>query len=295
MAMTSFTWYCGADLPGEVMTAALEAYQFEPHFHDAWSIGAIASGSCTFSCEGTMHVARQGDLVVIPPLAVHTGGSSDAPLAYCMAYLQTEWFDAHAWLTHGAGVRFPAVVVSDEPLCRRWAAALTRDDLDEAARKLGISAALFELLARHAAPASEAESQAGPVDASSELQASFDGRDLPKADVTALAQRWGMHRTTLSKQFARRYGLPPDTWLRNWRAVKAKSLIMDGMPLADVAAATGFADQAHLTRVFKRIHGAPPGALQRSLDPRGPGAVPQGARLAPVPGRGDPAEGRTKQ
>ena len=31
--------------------------------------------------------------------------------------------------------------------------------------------------------------------------------------------------------------------------------------LAQVAAATGFADQAHLTRVFKRIHGAPPGAL----------------------------------
>jgi AraC-like DNA-binding protein len=266
MAMTSFTWYCGADLPGEVMTAALEAYQFEPHFHDAWSIGAIASGSCTFSYQGATHVARQGDLVVIPPLAVHTGGSSDAPLAYSMAYLQASWFDAHASMTHGASVRFPDVVISDEPLCRRWAAALTRDDLDEAARKRDISAALFELLARHAVMAKDVGSAPGPVDASSELQASFDEHDFPKADVTALAQRWGMHRTTLSKQFARRYGLPPDRWLRNWRAVKAKRLIADGMPLADVAAATGFADQAHLTRVFKRIHGAPPGALQRSPD-----------------------------
>lgn len=266
MGMTSITWYCGAEWPGEVMTAALEAYQFEPHFHDAWSIGAIASGSCTFSYQGATHVARQGDLVVIPPLAVHTGGSSDAPLAYCMAYLQNGWFDAHASLTHGAGVRFSDVVISDDPLCQRWSAALTRGDLDEAARKLDISAALFELLARHAAPASEAGSEAGRADASSELQATFNDHDSPRADVTALARRWGMHRTTLSKQFARRYGLPPDTWLRNWRAVKAKTLITDGMALADVAAATGFADQAHLTRVFKRIHGAPPGALQRSPD-----------------------------
>jgi transcriptional regulator GlxA family with amidase domain len=88
-------------------------------------------------------------------------------------------------------------------------------------------------------------------------------RNLPKADVNTLARRWGVHRTTLSKQFAQRYGLPPDAWLRNWRAAKAKTLIVDGMSLADVAAATGFADQAHLTRVFKRIHGAPPGALRR--------------------------------
>lgn len=235
MAMTSFTWYCGTDLPGEVMTAALEAYRFEPHFHDAWSIGAIVAGSCAFSHQGATRVARQGDLVVIPPFAVHTGGSSEAPLTYCMAYLQASWFDAHASLTHGAKVRFADVVVTDAPLCRRWADALTRGELGDAVRKLDMSAALFERIARHAVPTSDAASAADAADAAdacTELQASFSGRDAPKADVTALAQRRGMHRTTLSKQFARRYGLPPDTWLRNWRAVKAKTLIMGGMPLA---------------------------------------------------------------
>jgi len=265
MAMTSFTWYCGTTLPGEVMTAALEAYQFEPHFHDAWSIGAIVAGSCTFSYEGGVHVARQGELVVIPPLAVHTGGSSEGPLSYAMAYLQPSWFDAHAALTHGGEpVRFADVVIADEPLCRRVAASLTGADLDDGARKRAISAALFDLLAKHAMPANAGATMQGETDACAELQASFDRRDLSKADVGALARRWGMHRTTLSKRFARRYGLPPDAWLRNWRALKAKSLIVEGMPLADAAAATGFADQAHLTRVFKRIHGAPPGALKRS-------------------------------
>ncbi|AKJ70147.1 AraC family transcriptional regulator [Pandoraea thiooxydans] len=265
MTISSFTWYCGTTLPGEVMNAALEAYHFQPHFHDAWSVGAIVAGCCTFSCHGTEHIARQADMVIIPPRAVHTGGTSAAPLAYGMAYLQTEWFDAHAMLTHGAPVGFPTVVISDTALCERWAAALTRPDLSDEQRKRAISLALLELLAKYGARAPDMPSV--PVtggDACAELQASMHGRDLPKADVDGLARRWGMHRTTLSKRFAQRYGLPPDTWLRNWRAVKAKALIRDGMPLADVAAATGFADQAHLTRVFKRIHGAAPGALQKS-------------------------------
>lgn len=292
MAMTSFTWYCGTALPGEVMTAALAAYHFEPHFHDAWSIGAIAAGSCTFSCDGVVHVARQGDLVAIPPLAVHTGGTSADPLVYGMAYLQPDWFDAHAALTHGAQVRFTDVVMTDESLCNRWAAALTRVDLTDAARKVEISVALFELLAKHAMPARDVARVPNEVDACAQLQASISHRDLPKADVSEFARRWGMHRTTLSKQFARRYGLPPETWLRNWRAVKAKTLIVDGMPLADAAAATGFADQAHLTRVFKRIHGAPPGALRRSSGQQEKGMTSR--RNAPASLDGIRAKGGTK-
>ncbi|AOJ06651.1 helix-turn-helix domain-containing protein [Burkholderia mayonis] len=270
MRISSFTWYCGTELPGEVMAAALEDYHFEPHFHDVWSVGAIAEGHCTFVCRGVRHVARQGDLVVIPPRAVHTGGTSDGLLVYGMAYIQTNWFDAHAAVSCGGPARFADVVISDASSCRRWAAVLTRDGLADAERKADLSAALFDLLMTHGVAECAPTPIAADADACAELQASMSRQDLPKADVDALARRWGMHRTTLSKQFARRYGLPPDAWLRNWRVAKAKALMRDGMSLAEVAAATGFADQAHLTRVFKRIHGAPPGALRKSAV--GPGS-----------------------
>ncbi|MHB1329902.1 MAG: helix-turn-helix domain-containing protein [Gemmatimonadales bacterium] len=36
-------------------------------------------------------------------------------------------------------------------------------------------------------------------------------------------------------------------------------------PLAEVAAAVGFADQSHLTRAFKRYTGMTPGAYRTSL------------------------------
>jgi AraC family transcriptional regulator len=37
------------------------------------------------------------------------------------------------------------------------------------------------------------------------------------------------------------------------------------MPLAEAAVATGFADQSHMTNVFRRVTGSTPGALRDLL------------------------------
>lgn len=285
MTVSRFTWYCGAELPGEVMAAALENYQFEPHFHDAWSIGAIAEGSCSFSCAGARYAAHCGELVVIPPRAVHTGGAADGRLCYGMAYIEPAWFDRHATLFDRGGVQFERIVIGDEALCAQWITALAQSGMSDRARTHALSAALLTLLARYASPAppepaadipnaagraerTDAEPIAHPAagtSASAELRGLLASGAPAKADVTTVARRWGIHRTTLVKHFAQRYGLPPDAWLRNWRIARAKTLMMHGMPLADIAALTGFADQAHLTRVFKRIHGSAPGVLRKAL------------------------------
>jgi AraC-like DNA-binding protein len=42
-------------------------------------------------------------------------------------------------------------------------------------------------------------------------------------------------------------------------------MIMQGSPLAEVASACGYADQSHLNRWFRRIHGTTPGRLRRAF------------------------------
>jgi AraC-like DNA-binding protein len=47
------------------------------------------------------------------------------------------------------------------------------------------------------------------------------------------------------------------------RLHKSFEMLSKGQSVADVAAATGFADQAHLTRAFKRVTGITPGRLRK--------------------------------
>jgi AraC-like DNA-binding protein len=55
--------------------------------------------------------------------------------------------------------------------------------------------------------------------------------------------------------FTKQVGLPPHVYLNQVRVNRAKQLLADGQPIALVAYETGFADQSHLTRHFKRLFG----------------------------------------
>jgi len=87
------------------------------------------------------------------------------------------------------------------------------------------------------------------------------GEDL---SLASLASEVGISRSHFSRGFKQTVGQSPFEWLRVKRIERAKRLLLDGvLSVAEVAIATGFADQAHLTRAFGRIVGLPPGAWQR--------------------------------
>ena len=73
---------------------------------------------------------------------------------------------------------------------------------------------------------------------------------------------------------ARRVGLPPHAYQIQLRVARARELVAAGVPLAEVATMTGFADQSHLTRLFKRVVGIPPGQYAALLASQG-APVPQ--------------------
>lgn len=70
----------------------------------------------------------------------------------------------------------------------------------------------------------------------------------------------------LSRAFRRAEGCTMGEYRRRLRARKAASLLGKGrMPLAEVAFAAGFADQSHLSRVFKAEFGVTPLRYQRLM------------------------------
>jgi AraC-like DNA-binding protein len=84
-------------------------------------------------------------------------------------------------------------------------------------------------------------------------------------ELSAWAEVKGLARETVSRGFAAAYGITPSVLRAELRARTAWLQITRGSDrLCGIAADTGFADQAHMTRWIHRISGAPPAAWRRS-------------------------------
>jgi AraC family transcriptional regulator len=81
-------------------------------------------------------------------------------------------------------------------------------------------------------------------------------------DVAAEA---GVHPAYLAAVFRRAHRMPLGDYMRRLRVDwAADQLVGTDLPISMIAAEAGFADQAHLTRWFRRVMGATPGAYRRA-------------------------------
>jgi AraC family transcriptional regulator len=78
-----------------------------------------------------------------------------------------------------------------------------------------------------------------------------------------LATLVGLSRCRFVRRFRCSTGTSPHGFVLDRRVARAKLLLTrTGMPLSDVALRCGFADQSHLTRVFRARVGVPPGRFR---------------------------------
>ncbi|MCP2250322.1 AraC family transcriptional regulator [Lentzea aerocolonigenes] len=77
--------------------------------------------------------------------------------------------------------------------------------------------------------------------------------------LALLAKEAGVSRTTLTGRFARLVGVPPLTYLTEWRMTVAADLLADpSRTVAAVARQVGYADAFGFSAAFKRVHGFSP-------------------------------------
>ncbi|WP_188192698.1 helix-turn-helix domain-containing protein [Nonomuraea sp. SYSU D8015] len=81
--------------------------------------------------------------------------------------------------------------------------------------------------------------------------------------LAELAGDAGMSREHLIRSFTRATGCPPYAWHLQARLAEARRRLRHGEPVADVAHALGFADQAHFHRHFTAAYAITPGRYRR--------------------------------
>jgi AraC-like DNA-binding protein len=87
-----------------------------------------------------------------------------------------------------------------------------------------------------------------------------------KLTLDELADVAGLSPFHFLRQFQSQHHATPQQMLMAFRLAEAKRLLSRGEAPAQVAAAVGLTDQAHLTRTFARRYGVTPARYQRALE-----------------------------
>lgn len=91
-------------------------------------------------------------------------------------------------------------------------------------------------------------------------------RLVESPQLASVAEEVGVHPVRLSRHFRRHYGRTPGEYLRELRIDRARrDLVETDLSLAEIAHRSGFADQSHFTRSFKRSTGWTPGAYREGV------------------------------
>jgi AraC family transcriptional regulator len=81
-------------------------------------------------------------------------------------------------------------------------------------------------------------------------------------EIRSLARVAGLSPYHFARTFARSVGMTPHRYVVGLRLHRAIEFIREGrLCLADIAVATGFSDQAHLTRWVGRVYGVSPSRM----------------------------------
>jgi AraC family transcriptional regulator len=93
----------------------------------------------------------------------------------------------------------------------------------------------------------------------------MDARTDANLSIALLAREAGLSPAHFARAFKQSIGRAPHQYLMSLRLERARRLLeVPDAGLSAVAQRTGFADQAHLTRLFKRQFGVTPGAFVRA-------------------------------
>jgi AraC-like DNA-binding protein len=254
-------WKPGVAGVREVLHARFTDHAYPQHTHDAWTLFIVDDGAIRYDLDRHARGAEPSMVSVLPPFVAHDGRPArDGGYRKRVIYLEPEVLGEDLI---GPAVDAPA---SADPSLRRHVARLHRalaepDDRLEAETRLAFLAE--RIRARYVVPDAAAEPQVGG-DLAEALRAWLDERLFESVSMADAAVALEAGPTQLARAFAATFGIAPHTYVLGRRLDAARDRILDGRPLADVAAEVGFFDQAHLTRRFKRFLGVTPGRFGNS-------------------------------
>jgi AraC-like DNA-binding protein len=248
------------EVPGihEVFHARFVDHAYPAHTHDAWTVFTVDEGSIAYDLERRHRGVTGSKVTLLPPYVVHDGRPGEsAGYRKRVLYVGTEVLGEHLI---GPAVDAPDVL--DHALVRGFRSLHRKlGDADGAFEAESIFALVAARLEHRLGHAGVDESPPGGSVAEG-LRDLLDARLVEGITLAEAARILDVSPAHLVRSFTGRFGISPHRYLVGRRIDVARALVLEGQPIARIAADVGFHDQAHFTRHFRRHVGTTPGSYR---------------------------------
>ncbi len=240
----------------EVFHAQISDYSYPAHCHDTWTVLIVDHGAIQYNLDRRQCGALGEAVAILPPGVIHNGqrapgapGFKKRVLYLDESFLDLDMVGAAVDNTNIFDVELrqtlvglhDSLVSDEDELDSEWRLALIQDrvsshlqsdDRPERHPELGVALKLRQLLDENVV------------------------QSLSLAEAARVLDRSKAH---LIRSFSASFGVSPHAYVIGRRVEAARHMLLRGRPVAEVAASTGFSDQAPSPRHFKRLTSVTPG------------------------------------
>lgn len=258
----------------EMRTGIAVSEPYPRHWHDEYQLCLIHAGGGELRYRGSSHETPVSSLFVVHPGEVHANHTDLATgCSFRSIYVAPEIVRIAASNVIGADSErrtplpfFPDPIILDRDIIGTYlelhrALETRRSDLEQESLFLELIAKLIERHAQHPVSISD---PAGAHSAVSRARDYITDNYSSNISLAELSEVSGLSPWHLTRTFSEAVGMPPHAFQIQLRIIRAKGLLRKGWPVAQASAQTGFADQSHFTRHFKRLMLITPGQYIRN-------------------------------
>lgn len=255
-----------AALPGTEILAARDSLQGWHVFHERYEVCACRTAAAGWRYRDRTHFLNDGSLMLMEPGEMHRNTVVHKRSDFKVVFFAPETLEEAARALGAPAVPHFRFAQVEDP---RLFAAVYR--LCEAAEGDGttleqqslLSSCILLMLERTEGktPSPEVRNARPAIE---RAKAFLLDRYCEPVTLDELAAISGLSRFHLVRTFTRHVGVPPHAYQIHVRIERGRALIERGMAPVIAAAHTGFADQSHFNRHFKRIMRVTPGEYARS-------------------------------
>ena len=245
-------------MPGisEVLHAEFHEHAYPPHTHDTWTVFVVDDGQISYDLDRQHRGAGRSTVGVLPPQVVHDGRAANSRgYRKRVLYLETSVLSESLI---GRAVDEPCI--EDAPLRRRL--HVLHEGLrhpDAALEAETHFVFVVERLRAHLEDRVDEEDPGRVSELAERLRDLLEAHTFEAVTLAAAGENLDASPAHLVRCFTRTFGIAPHAYVLGRRIEAARLRLLEGEPVARVAASVGFCDQSHLTRHFKRHVGTTPG------------------------------------